>query len=426
MGGLDLDGLLREHAAAHAVPGAALGVLRDDEVTVAHAGLADVATGEPVTPATRFAVGSLTKPMVATVVARLAEDGRLSLDDPVAERVPELRSSGWAARATIADLLANRSGLPLRDDLEFGFERFEGDDDAALSRYVEHVAAAGPGPDCWSYSNAGWCLLGRVVESATGATWEDAMRALLFAPAGMAETSFAPPDRRTSGYDVTAEGPVPVDAVATRAFGPAGTTVLSTVSDLVRFAALHLEDGSLATLREVQAEVAIHGWLDAWCSGWARFDWDGGPVWGWDGVIGGERCVLRLLPEQRAAAVLLTNGTTGRALYRSLFAELMPAWFGIRMPPLRLESAASAAGDLARFAGVYAWPDRRFEVSAGDGLLGVESESVSIEAHPVDGRTFLVDAADPDTPTMAFGAFDDVGRPAVLYRMLCGFPRASA
>jgi CubicO group peptidase (beta-lactamase class C family) len=426
VGGLDPDGLLREHAAAHAVPGAALGVLRDGVLTTAFAGLADVATGEPVTAGTRFAVGSLTKPMVATVVARLAGEGRLSLDDPVADRVPELRSSGWAARATIADLLANRSGLPLRYDLEFDFERFESDDDAALSRYVEHVAAAGRGPAGWSYSNAGWCLLGRMVESAAGSTWEDAMRGRLFEPAGMAETSFAPRDRRTSGYDVTAEGPVPVDAVGTRAFGPAGTAVLSTVSDLSRFAALHLEDGSLAPLRDAQAEVVIHGWLDAWCSGWARFDWDGGPVWGWDGVIGGERCVLRLVPDRRGAAVLLTNGTTGRALYRSLFAELMPALFGIRMPPLRLEPLAGAAGDLARFAGVYAWPDRRYEVSAGDGVLVVESETASVEALPLDGRAFLLDAADPDTPTMAFGAFDDAGRPAVLYRMLWGFPRVSA
>ncbi len=110
----DLAALLREHASRHSVPGAALGILRDGVVTTAYHGIADVTTGDPVTPETRFSVGSLTKSMVATVVAYLAEAGRLSLDDPVVAHVPELRAEGWAERATLRDLLANRSGLPLR------------------------------------------------------------------------------------------------------------------------------------------------------------------------------------------------------------------------------------------------------------------------------------------------------------------------
>ena len=175
--------------------------------------------------------------------------------------------------------------------------------------------------------------------------------------------------RRASGHEVTADGPVPVEPLVARAYGPAGTTAVSTVTDLLRFAALHLEDSSLAALRAVHAEVPIYGWLDSWCLGWARFDWEGGPVWGWDGVISGERSVLRIVPEHRAAVVLMTNGSTGRAMYRSLFAELMESLFGIRVPPLRLDASPGAAGDLSRFAGVYAWPDRRVEVTAAGSRL---------------------------------------------------------
>jgi len=101
----------------HSVPGAGLGILHEGTVTTACYGVADVRIGAPVTAATRFSAGSLTKSMVATVVAGLAAEGRLSLDDPVAGHVPELRASGtagqWASRATLRDLLANRSGLPL-------------------------------------------------------------------------------------------------------------------------------------------------------------------------------------------------------------------------------------------------------------------------------------------------------------------------
>jgi CubicO group peptidase (beta-lactamase class C family) len=252
------------------------------------------------------------------------------------------------------------------------------------------------------------------------------MRRHLFDEAGMRATTFAidaVAERRASGHEVTAEGPVPVEPLTARAYGPAGATAVSTVTDLLRFAALHLDDPSLAALRAVHAEVPIHGWLDAWCLGWARFDWEGGPVWGWDGLISGERSVLRILPEHRAAAVLMTNGSTGRAMYRSLFADLMGSWFGIGVLPLRLDPSPGAAGDLSPYAGVYAWPDRRVEVTVDRRGLLITSEQGEIEALQLDERTFLVDAADPDNPTVTFGAFDAAGRPHVLYLMLWGLPR---
>ena len=90
----DLTRLLRQHALRHAVPGAAIGVLREGAATTACCAVADLRTGEPVTSGTRFSVGSLTKSMVATVIAGLAGTGRSSLDDPVAAHVPELPADG--------------------------------------------------------------------------------------------------------------------------------------------------------------------------------------------------------------------------------------------------------------------------------------------------------------------------------------------
>lgn len=426
----DLTALLRQHAVRHSVPGAAIGVFRDGAVTAACYGVADVRTGEPVTSRTRFSAGSLVKTMVATVIACLAETGRLSLDDPVAAHVPELRSSGWAGHATLRGLLANRSGLALRAGLEFGFADRVGQDDGALARLVADAAADGPadGPvgDLWSYTNVGWCVLGRVIESAAGAGWEQAMQRHLFDRAGMTGAGFVTggaSQRRAAGHEVTAGGAVPVEPMTARAYGPAGTTAVTTVTDLLRFAALHLQDPSLASLRAMHATVPICGWLDSWCLGWGRFDWDGGQVWGWDGLVNGERSVLRIVPGQQAAVVLMTNSSTGRAMYRSLFAELMPSLCGISVPPLRLDTAAGAAGDLSRFAGVYAWPDRRVEVTATANGLLITSENGPAEAFPLDERFFVTDPADPDNPTVTFGAFDDAGRPQVLYDMLWGLPR---
>jgi CubicO group peptidase (beta-lactamase class C family) len=421
----DLTALLQQHASRHSVPGAAIGILRDGAATTAYYGVADVRVGDPITPETLFSVGSLTKSMVATVIARLAEAGRLSLDDPVAPYVPELHGSDWANGATVRDLLANRSGLPLRTGLEFDFAGRSEADDGALSRLAADVAAAGPAATFWSYTNVGWCLLGRVIETVTGTVWEDAMLRQL-ASAGMRDTTFAADaatKRRVSGHENTAKGMVPVEPMVARAYGPAGANTVSTVTDLLRFAALHLEDSSLAALRAVHAEVSIHGWLDSWCLGWAWFNCEGGPVWGWDGVVNGERSFLRIVPEHRAAVVLMSNGSNGRAMYRSLFADLMTSSFGISVSPLRLSPSPGAAGDLSRFAGVYAWPDRRVEVTAGGSCLLIKSEHDEAEALPLDGRTFLVDAADPDNPTVTFDGYDTAGRPRILYLMLWGLPR---
>jgi CubicO group peptidase (beta-lactamase class C family) len=407
------------------VPGAAIGVLQGGVTTTACCGVADVSSDEQVTVETRFSVGSLTKSMVATVIAWLANAGRLSLDDPVAAHVPELHAAQWAARATVRDLLANRSGLPLREALEFDFASAGPEDDDVLSRFAARIAEAEPTTAVWSYTNAGWCVLGHVVETVTGLTWEEAMRAHLLAPLAMEQTTFATQPvavPRAAGHRVTSDGPVPVPPLETRRLGPAGTTMISTVSDMMRFASIHLEDSSLALLRESSTDIRIDPWFDAWCQGLARFDWNGGPVWGWDGLVSGERGFLRLLPRQRGAIVLFTNGSTGRAMYRSLFRDSLESAFGVRMPPLHLEASVRAAGDLARFAGVYAWPDRRAEVKATDTGLVIDADGVSMEVSPIDDRTFLVDAGDPDNPTVTFGAFDERGRPQALYLMLWALP----
>ncbi|HEX6146473.1 MAG TPA: serine hydrolase domain-containing protein [Acidimicrobiia bacterium] len=418
-----LTSLLAEMADRHSVPGGVLGILREKQVTVVHTGVADVASGEPITPGTRFGVGSITKPITATVILRLAAEGYLTIDDPLAEHVPELRESEWARTATIRDLLANRSRIPLRTAWEFDLE---GDDRDVLARCVAQIGTDRPTGAFWSYSNLGWVVLGRLIENLTGLAWEDAIQRHVLDPFAMDQTTFAlapVAESRATGHEVTPNGPQPVPFWSARSYCSAGTSVLSTATDLLRFAATHLDDPYLATMRETHADISIHGWLDGWCLGWARFDWDGEPVWGWDGVLPGQRMVLRILPAHKTAVILATNGSTGRAMCRSLLQPLMEE-LGITVPALRLQPKPGASVDLARFAGEYMWPDRRCRVTATDDSLAIEVDDRRVTAAPTGDGIFLIDPDNPDNPTVTFGGFDTAGQPQIIYVMLWGMPRA--
>jgi len=111
--------------------------------------------------------------------------------------------------------------------------------------------------------------------------------------------------------------------------------------------------------------------------------------------------------------------------YRSLFPELLREAFAMEMPPLRLEASTGTVDGLERYAGVYAWPDRRAEVRASAAALVIDADGEVVEARPIDERTFLVDANDPDTPTVTFGSFDAHGRPQALYLAMWALPRVA-
>jgi CubicO group peptidase (beta-lactamase class C family) len=334
----ELAALLRQHASRHSVPGAAIGILREGATTTAYYGVADATSDEPITAKTRFSVGSLTKSMVATVIARLADEGRLSLDDPVVAHVPELRGSGWAESATLRDLLANRSGLPLRAGLEFGFAGHEDEDDSALARLAADIAAAVPTSSFWSYTNVGWCLLGRVIETATHC---------------LGGRNAARPRRRYARDDLRHRPPwesARGGAHRHRGRAGAGRAVDRTrvwtgryerrldrrrSSSLSRLAPRRLGARRPACRARGDRDLRLARFLVSRL-GMVRLGRRSGV--GVGRVVPGERSVLQLVPEHQAAVVLMTNSNTGRAMYRSLFPDLMQSLFGIGVPPLRLDT----------------------------------------------------------------------------------------
>ncbi|MBO0831112.1 MAG: serine hydrolase, partial [Actinobacteria bacterium] len=315
-------------AERHHVPGAALGILRvregrEDELVEAAFGVLNKDTGVDVTKDTVFQIGSITKVWTATVLMQLASEGRLNLDAPVVEILPELRLADpdVTKQVTIRHLLTHTSGI----DGDVFTDTGRGDD--CIEKYVaglDEVAQNHPLGATWSYCNAGFVLAGRVIEKLTGGTWDKAVRDRIFGPLGLEHTVTLPEEALLhraavghvgEGTDEPSRAPV---WTLPRSMGPAGL-IGSTVADLLGFARMHLTGGtapdgsrlleasSAAAMTTLQADLPDkHTLGDSWGIGWIRFGWNGRRLIGHDGNTIGQSAFLRLLPDEGLAVALLT------------------------------------------------------------------------------------------------------------------------
>jgi CubicO group peptidase (beta-lactamase class C family) len=177
----------------HDVPAisAALATSKGIEV-VGVAGVRKRQTDVPATLDDLWHLGSDTKAMTATLVAKLVEQGRLKWETTVAEVFPELADKFHPDMrgVTLLHLLSHRSGLP--PNLNLG--KFLGDDvkQLRLRAVREELAKApthGPGSN-YEYSNLGYIIVGAIVERITGKTWEEAIREEVCTPLNMTSIGF--------------------------------------------------------------------------------------------------------------------------------------------------------------------------------------------------------------------------------------------
>ncbi|UYM06896.1 beta-lactamase family protein [Solicola gregarius] len=430
--------------AAHSVPGASLGILRiggdSKEVAFAQHGVLSTATEVEVTDDTVFQIGSITKVWTSTVVMQLVDEGKLDLDAPLAEVLPELQLADpdVAKQVTMRHLLTHTSGI----DGDIFTDTGRGDD--CLELYVDQLAEVGqnhPLGATFSYCNAGFNLAGRVIEKITGQTWDQALRERVFTPLGLAHTVTLPEDallfRAAVGH--VAEGdedphPAPVWGIP-RSSGPAGL-VTASAADVLEFARMHLEGGvapdgtrvlseaAAAAMTEHQTDVPDPYTLgDSWGLGWIRFGWDGHRMIGHDGNTIGQSAFLRILPEQGIAVTLLTNGGNARDLYEDLYREIFAELAGVAMPAPPTPPATPPAVDATRFTGTYERASAHIEVLEKDDVLRLRLTATGPMAALMDEPTHefdLVPVAD------ALFAFREPGTqtwtPVVFYSLPTGEP----
>ena len=400
-------------SALHGVPGAQLGILRydaqgADDVVICSTGILN-RNLPPASAATLddslFQIGSISKVWTATVIMRLVEEGRFTLDTPVHEIIPGVRLANdhLTDGITIRHLLTHTSGL----DGDVFTDTGRGDD--CLEKYVGLLAEVDenhPLGATWSYCNAGFSLLGRIIEQVTGKTWDDAMRELLFTPLGLTHTVTLPEEAllhsAAVGHVDAGEDQVlaPVWGLP-RSLGPAGL-IAARAEDVLAFARLHLAGGiggggerllSAQTVSDMQAFHAEvpdkHVLGDSWGLGWIRFDWNGARLYGHDGNTIGQAAFLRVHPESGVAVTLLTNGGHTRDLYGDLYREIFAELSGVRMQEPVQPPAEPIDVDLTPFVGTYERASVRTEVYvAEDGSPMMRTTTLGplaeLEADPVD------------------------------------------
>jgi uncharacterized protein YbbC (DUF1343 family)/CubicO group peptidase (beta-lactamase class C family) len=248
------------------LPGAVVLVGRGDAVLYQQAfgNRAHLPAPEPMTADTIFDLASLTKVVATTTsVMQLVEQGRIRLNDPVSQFIPDFGRYG-KERITIRHLLAHTSGL--RPDLELEVE-FKGADEG-IRRATEEVPQAAPG-ERFVYSDINFFLLGDIVRRVGGERLDAYARKHVFDPLGMKDTMFLPPESQRARIAPTERcqvlawpctGPenneVPFlrgivhDPTARRMDGVAGHAGLfSTAADLSRFCRMLLGGGRLGSAR---------------------------------------------------------------------------------------------------------------------------------------------------------------------------------
>lgn len=207
----ELGAFLEKLAASDSFSGAVL-IAQDDKPIFRKAyGMANKDGNVQNRVTTKFNLGSMNKMFTGVAVAQLAEQGKLSFNDTVGKYLPDYPNKAVADKVTIHQLLTHTSGLGdyLHDKFsaaQSGFKRVAD----YLPVFANDPLAFEPGRG-WQYSNAGYIVLGAIIERVTGQSYYDYVQKHIFKPAGMNHTGFYPP-----------VGDLPGAAIPYTNFGPKG------------------------------------------------------------------------------------------------------------------------------------------------------------------------------------------------------------
>jgi D-alanyl-D-alanine carboxypeptidase len=350
-----LDSIARAAVADPALPGLSVAVAQGDRILLASGyGLANLAAGDSVRSTTIFRSGSVTKQFTAAAIMRLAEEGRLSLDDEITRFLPEFPTQGH--RVTVRHLLNHTSGIRSYTGLGLPWISRVAEDlsqEQIVALFRDEPFDFAPG-ERFRYNNSGYFLLGTIIERVSGRPYAEYIEQEFTRPLGLDDTIYCPNepgDGHAHGYRPSPNGPAPSMPMSMTHPYAAGA-LCTTALDLVRWKNA-LVSGRVvnpaAYRRMITPDTLPGGRVLDYGFGLGMGALDGVERITHSGGIFGFSAVLSYYPEHDiAVAVLANNEAASTAMITD---RLSRAALGLPEPDIRDLSLTPA--ERARYLGSY-------------------------------------------------------------------------
>jgi CubicO group peptidase (beta-lactamase class C family) len=398
------------------VPGLAIGIFDNGVITTRGLGVNNVEDPLPITDHTVFPIASISKTVAATMVMRLAEQGKIDLNAPVRKYLPDfkVRDEAVSRDVTIWNLLTHSAGW---EGQVSGAER--GEDTlrnftATVMPDLMQIAPLGsaqgnPPAAVWSYNNAGFSVSGRVIEAVTGTSINRAVRDLVFTPLGLSHAGTTAGDfivnRFAAGHASRADSP----ATLQRPFFPSVSVTAGGVglciTDLMNYAKFHLGDGSAPNGERLLSRGSLEMMRSAQLHKQGTDD-DIGLAWhlrnvgplrvaAHGGTLSGHILLLELVPEKNFAIGILTNSINGWRLIQDVEREILKQYQGASfaknyaighrglVETLPNVEPLAKQPDLSQYVGRYLRPMNAVSVRIQGGRLVVQEIPNGGEPRPV-------------------------------------------
>jgi CubicO group peptidase (beta-lactamase class C family) len=367
----DLDAWVQRSMKTFNVPGMAVAIVKDQRVVVAKGyGVRKLGESTPVDEHTMFGIGSNTKAFTTASLAMLVDEGKISWDDPVYQRLPGfvMYDPYVSKEMTIRDLVTHRSGMGLGegDLLIFPHSTYTRDDIIYRLRFMRPQSSF---RSRYAYDNLLYIAAGQIIPAVAGHSWDDFVRQRIFGPLGMSHSNVSNGSFR-AGDDYAfphseVDGklqPVPFGNIDNAA--PAGA-INSCAADMAQWVLLQLNHGKVpgtdkqifsekqsrelwspqtivpindppAPLRALRTNFAAYG------LGWFLRDYHGRKLVGHTGGVAGFVSRVMLVPEENLGVVILTNAEQSGA-FDSVLYHILDSYLGV--PTSDWISAFKSAAD---------------------------------------------------------------------------------
>lgn len=313
-----IDRFINHQMETQHIPGLALAITHENQVLHIK-GYGRANEHEPVTPQTQFAIASLSKSFTAVAVLQLVETGRIDLDAPVKQYLPEftLADAVTATRITLRQLLNQISGLSDRGFSEAFISQPTTNAERVNSLHQAHLVAA-PGTE-FHYFNPNYDVLARVVEVVSGQSFEEYLRSHLLTPLQMSQTFHATTmteaqqrgDRLATGHLMAFAIPFAAQELSGYLGGNAG--VISIAEDMAKYLILHSNEGqfegtqlltpdSMALMHKSPPQLK-----SSYAMGWFATTENGRQILQHNGVLSTFYTDVAVLPHENYGIALLYN-----------------------------------------------------------------------------------------------------------------------